>query len=245
MEVLDSRMDLQQWTFNCMEKFAETTIDNGERTRKEVRMEKSRSFKISSNPYKGKEVKMKMKGFRLTLALVICLPLMVFLSTSAFSASFDDLEVGAQAPDFTLKDLAEKEITLSEQKGTVGVIQFGSSTTEPFLQQLKAMNKVMKKYRKKAFYYTVYTAEQNYGWQAKDYFAKYERAKGLRFQYGVQSGSRMVGKILVDDVDEAVYKAYGSVPAGVFIVDGEGNVVYKAKVVDPSAVKKAMSKLVK
>jgi len=217
----------------------------GKRTRKEVRMEKSRSLKISSNPYKGKEVKVKMKGFRLTLALVICLPLMVFLSTSAFSASFDDLEVGAQAPDFTLKDLAEKEITLSEQKGTVGVIQFGSSTTEPFLQQLKAMNKVMKKYRKKAFYYTIYTAEQNYDWQAKDYFEKYERAKGLRFQYGVQSGSRMVGKILVDEVDESVYKAYGSVSAGVFIVDGEGNIVYKAKVVDPSAVKKAMSKLVK
>ena len=208
-------------------------------------MEKSRIIKISSNLYKGKEVKSKMRAFRLSLALVFCLPFMVFLSTSAFSASFSDIEVGEQAPDFTLKNLAEKEISLSDQKGKVGVIQFGSSTTEPFLQQLKEMNKVMKKYRKKAFYYTIYTAEQGYSWQANDYFAKYQRAKGLRFQFGVQSGSRMVTKILVDDMDEAVYKAYGSVPAGVFIVDGDGNIAYKAKAVDPKAVKKALSKLIK
>ncbi|MDB4444279.1 peroxiredoxin family protein, partial [bacterium] len=167
-----------------------------------------------------------MTGFRRYLALIICSLLVVFFTPWAFSADFDDIEVGEPAPDFTLKNLAEKEYTLSDLTGKVTVIQFGSSTTEPFLTTVKEMNKVMKKYRRKLNYFTIYTAEQGFDWQAKDYFEKYERAKGLRFQFGVQSGQRMVSKILVDDVDQAVFKAYGSIPAGVFIIDEEGNLVY-------------------
>jgi peroxiredoxin len=184
-----------------------------------------------------------MKEFKLLLSLVLCLLFLVFSSSIAFSAEFDELEVGDTAPDFTLKDLAEKEHTLSALDGKVAVIQFGSSTTIPYLEEVMPMNKVIKTYRKKVVFYTVYTKEQKYDWQASDYFEKYERAKGLRFQYGVQSGKRMSSKILVDDVDEAVFTAYGSVPAGIFIVDADGNLAYKAKMVKANNVEKALKKL--
>jgi peroxiredoxin len=81
------------------------------------------------------------------------------------------------------------------------------------------------------------------GWQADDYFSKHERAKGLRFQVSAQSGQRMTAKILVDDMEETVYKTYGSVPAGVFIVDQDGNLAFKAKVVNTADVEKVLEEL--
>ena len=185
-----------------------------------------------------------MRGFKLFPVWGLCLLLVALASTPAFSDVFDDLEIGETAIDFTLRDLAEKEYTLSESEGDIVVIQFGSSTTVPFIKQIKPMNDLVKKYRRKGVtFLAVYTVEQMFDWQAEDYFAKYERAKGLRFQFGVQSGQRMSPKILVDDTDETVYKVYGSVPSGVFIVDKDGNLAYKAKVVKASDVEKTLEKL--
>ncbi|MDA2934734.1 peroxiredoxin family protein [Acidobacteria bacterium AH-259-D05] len=185
-----------------------------------------------------------MRGLRLPFALVLCLLLATFFSTLVFSDEFDDLEIGEMAPDFTLRDLAEKEYALSDLEGEIVVIQFGSSTTAPFVEQIKPMNELIKKYRRKGVtFVTVYTVEQEFNWQADDYFSKYERAKGLRFQFGVQSGQRMSAKILVDDLDETVYKAYGSVPAGVFIVDKDGTLALKARVVKTSDIERALGKM--
>lgn len=185
-----------------------------------------------------------MRRFRLPLTLALVTLLVAFGSTLAYSTDFDDLEIGEMAPDFILKDLAEKEYTLSDLEGEIVVVQFGSSTTIPYLEQIKPMNGLIKKYKRKGVtFLTVYTVEQRFNWQANTYFAKYERAKGLRFQYGVQAGQRMGAKILVDDMDEAVFVAYGSVPAGVFIVDQDGNLVFKAKTVKPDDIEKALKKL--
>jgi len=151
--------------------------------------------------------KSKMRPHRLPSGLLLCALLMVFSSVLAFSKEFDGLEIGAAPPDFTLKDLGDKQHTL------------------------------------KVTFLTVYTAEQNFGWQADDYFSKWERAKGLRFQVGVQSGQRMTAKVLVDDVEETVYKAYGSVPAGVFIVDTDGSLAFKARVLDVIEVETALEKM--
>ncbi len=178
------------------------------------------------------------------MLLVFYLPLVALFSSLAFSKEFEDLQVGQKAPDFTLKDLAEREYILSDLEDDIVVIQFGSSTTMDFLEQIEPMNGLIKKYRRKGVtFLTVYTTEQQFEWQAKDYFSKYQRAKGLRFQYSVQSGQRMGSKILVDDMKEAAYKAYGSVPAGVFIVDKEGNLSFKAQVVKTSDVEKALQKI--
>jgi peroxiredoxin len=183
-------------------------------------------------------VEMDLKKLALTVLVV------VFSSTLAYSDQFEDLEVGAVPPDFTLKDLADREYALSENQGEVVVIQFGSSTTLPYIEQMKPINGLIKKYRREPVtFLIVYTREQQFDWQAEDYFAKHERAKGLRYQFGIQSGQRMIGKVLVDDMEESVYKAYGAVPAGVFIVDTDGNLAYKSKVVKAGEVETILEKL--
>jgi peroxiredoxin len=187
--------------------------------------------------------KSKMKQHQLASGWVLGVLLVLFSSTSAFSKEFDNLEIGAVPPDFTLKDLGNKQQTLSDLKGEIVVLQFGSSTTLPFIEQIQPLLGLVKKYRRKVTFLTVYTSEQAFGWQANDYFSKWERAKGLRFQVGAQSGRRMTAKVLVDDMKETVYKAYGSVPAGVFIVDAEGSLAFKARVLDVSEVETALEKM--
>ena len=187
--------------------------------------------------------KSEVKIHRLASGWVLCALFLVFSSVLAFSKEFDSLEIGAVPPDFTLKDLGDKHQTLSDLKGKIVVLQFGSSTTLPFIEQIQPLLGLVKKYRRKVTFLTVYTSEQDFGWQANDYFSKWERAKGLRFQVGAQSGQRMTAKVLVDDMKETVYKAYGSVPAGVFIVDPEGSLAFKARVLDVNEVEKALEKM--
>ncbi len=183
-----------------------------------------------------------MRGHRLLFSWVLCVLLVAF-SSLAFSKEFDSLEIGTAPPDFTLKDLAEKEYTLSDLQGEIVVLQFGSSTTLPYVEQMKPLLGLVKKYRRKVTFLTVYTVEQDFGWQADNYFSKYERAKGLRFQVGVQSGQRMTMKVLVDDMDETVYKVYGSVPAGVFILDKNGALAFKARKFNVADLEKALEKM--
>ena len=90
-----------------------------------------------------------MRGFRIPLLLVFYLPLVAFFCSLAFSKEFEDLQVGQKAPDFTLKDLAEREYILSDLEDDIVVIQFGSSTTMDFLEQIEPMNGLIKKYRRK------------------------------------------------------------------------------------------------
>ncbi len=188
--------------------------------------------------------KFKVREHRLASGWVLGVLLVVFSSTSAFPKEFESLQIGATAPGFTLKDLAEKEYSLGDLKGEIVVLQFGSSTTTPYIEQIKPIIGLTKKYRRKGVtFLTVYTVEQGLGWQADDYFSKHERAKGLRFQVSAQSGQRMTAKILVDDMEETVYKTYGSVPAGVFIVDQDGNLAFKAKVVNTADVEKVLEEL--
>ena len=44
-------------------------------------------------------------------------------------------------------------------------------------------------------------------------------------------------------MEQTVYKIYGSVPAGVFIVDKDGNLAFKAKVVNAADVEEVLERL--
>lgn len=185
-----------------------------------------------------------MRQYKLRLQAVLCALLVAFFSGLAFADGFDDLAIGETAPDFTLRDLGDRRYTLSAQRGETVVLQFGSSTTRRYLDQIKPVNELIKKYgRQRVAFVTVYTIEQAGHWQAGDYFSKYQRADGLRFQFGTQSGQRMSSRILVDGMDEAVYKAYGSVPAGVFIVGGDGKLAFKAREATVADIEKTLTKV--
>lgn len=161
---------------------------------------------------------------------------------------FDDIKVGTPAPDFTLRDWssAQKEHTLSDLKGEkVVVLHFGSSTDWGYVKQIGPMSDLYKKFRRKGVaFFTIYGPEVNGKWQAKTDFDRLERAKGLRFAYGLQTHGRMLVPLLIDELDNRTSKAYGETPNSVFIVDKEGKIASKIANADAKAVEKALKKLV-
>ena len=187
---------------------------------------------------------MKMRQSRLRFKVALCALLVTLCSGLAFADQLDDLVIGETAPEVRLRGLGDRRYTLSDEGGQTVVIQFGSSTTLPYLEQIRPMNELIGEYRgERVTFLTVYTVEQAGDWQADEYFAKYQRADGLRFQYGTQSGQRMGSRILVDDMDETVHKAYGSVPTGVFIVDEDGALAFKARMATAADIEKALTKV--
>lgn len=188
-----------------------------------------------------------MKDGKRTAAVILAALFLAFAAGGATAGKFDDLQVGGSAPDFTLKDWTtmESEHTLGDYKGKkVLVLEFGSSSTWSFVDQLGAVEKLSKKFRNKGVeFFTIYTREMNGSWQPADYFEKLQRAKGLRFAYGLQTHVRVGRKVLIDDLKDTVFQTYGAVPNGVFIVDKEGRLAYKAKETKPAEIEKVLAKL--
>lgn len=186
-----------------------------------------------------------MKGLRMAVVAAVVL-LALGPAGPLGAANFDDLKVGGPVPDFNLKDWStmEREHKLSDYKGKVVVLEFGSSSTWSFVAQIKVVEKLEKNYRKKGVeFFTIYTREAEGAWQPADYFEKLQRAKGLRFAYGLQTHVQMRRKVLIDDLQDTTFKAYGSTPNAVLIVDKEGNLAYKAKESKPAEIEKILAKL--
>ncbi len=157
-----------------------------------------------------------------------------------------DLQVGAAAPDFALKDwsTAQAEHGLSGLKGKVVVLQFGSSTAWEYVKSIEALENLHKKYKGKGVQlFTIYTREAGGQWQAASDFDRSERAKGLRFAYGLQTHKRMLVPVLIDDVQDSTFKAYGQGPSALFVIDKEGKIAFKSDKPNVAEVEKVLQKL--
>lgn len=166
----------------------------------------------------------------------LLLPILLFLSKgNLLAANFKDLKVGQTAPDFTLKDWSseQNEVNLGDFKGEkVVVLLFASSTSWPYVEQVVSLEDLVKRQDKdNVEFLTIYVREENPSWQPKDYFEREQRAKALRFQMGVQTHLRMKQKVLIDEMDDRVFKAYGEKHNSAFIIDRDGKIFFKTGVV--------------
>lgn len=178
--------------------------------------------------------------------MVLAAAAVLLLLGTALPSGAADLQVGAAAPDFVLKDwsTAQAEHSLSGLKGKVVVLQFGSSTAWEYVKGIDAMENLSKKYKgKEVQVFTVYTREAGGEWQATSDFDRSERAKGLRFAYGLQTHKRMLVPVLLDDLNDSTFKAYGQAPTALFVIDKEGKIAYKSEKPNPAEVEKVLQKL--
>ena len=171
----------------------------------------------------------------------------LFFLGLALPTAAADLAVGAAAADFALKDwsTAETEHTLSGLKGKIVVLQFGSSTAWEYVKNIEALENLQKKFKGKGVQaFTIYTREAAGNWQATSDFDRSERAKGLRFAYGLQTHKRMLVPVLIDDLQDSTFKAYGQAPEAVFVVDRDGKIAFKSAKPNAPEVEKALQKLI-
>jgi len=73
----------------------------------------------------------------------------VFLTAEASSPWGIDELMGKRAPDFTLKDLDDKIISLSSLKGNVVLINFWATWCPPCRAEMSSLNNLYKEYRNK------------------------------------------------------------------------------------------------
>jgi peroxiredoxin len=75
--------------------------------------------------------------------------LVVFLSFTPLYAS--DISPGQPAPEFTLKSLKDKNLSLKELRGQVVMINFWATWCGPCRQEIPALNTLYEKYRDTGF----------------------------------------------------------------------------------------------
>lgn len=188
---------------------------------------------------------MREKGIKVYFLL---LPILLFLSKDyLWAANFEVLKVGQTAPDFTLKDWSsmQNEVSLKDLRGEKAVVLlFVSSTSWPYVEQIVPLEKLIKSQDKdKVEFLTIYVKEEDPSWQPKDYFEREQRAKALRFQMGVQTHQRMRQKVLIDEMDDRVFKAYGEKHNSAFIIDRDGKIFFKTEVVIIADLEEQLRKL--
>jgi len=157
-------------------------------------------FIIFRRSREGRETK------NLKIGLVICIVLAIIVSSYAIAAHFTVDE----APDFTVTDTTGKEVTLSQFRGQVVLLDIMSTTCSGCEKAMKAMQDIHPEYGGQVQFISVSIAEEDSVEDMKNY--KEEKGGDWIFAY---------------DDDMEIYSAYSiqQIPR-IIIIDSEGRVTY-------------------
>ncbi len=172
-------------------------------------------------------------------------------------------EVRALAPDFTLKDIASKTVSLSEFRGKKSVmLEFGSYTCPVYRGRVKGMERLHERYKEKITIFVIYTIEAHPSGSSSPYAdrewvtSKNKRDHILLKQAQDYSGrKKLAGQciknlgvtipVLIDEMDNGVWSAYGRAPNCAFLIDIDGRVVEKQRWFNPQRMENAIISLLK
>ena len=149
----------------------------------------------------------------------------------------DKLQVGDEAPDFTLADPAGKsEFQLSAFRGKPVVLVFGSLTCKPFHRRVQDLEKLYDEYNDRVEFRFIYIREAHPGSilfvadDGKEKLQKIEQTDALEERAVHATLCTATLKInmpaLVDRADNAVNKTYAGWPIRLVIVDPEGKLAH-------------------
>jgi peroxiredoxin len=84
-----------------------------------------------------------------TLIIAISLPILFSYSSAAAGPWEINEIIGKEAPDFTLKDMADTDVALSSFKGKVIVVNFWATWCKPCKDEMPSLNKLYDTYKDK------------------------------------------------------------------------------------------------
>ncbi|MDQ7082775.1 MAG: TlpA disulfide reductase family protein [Aquificota bacterium] len=117
------------------------------------------------------------------------------------------LGVGKEAPDFRLKDLSGKEVSLSDFRGKVVLVNFWATWCPPCKEEIPIFQRVYKKYRDKGFEILAISSDSS-----PDPVKKFVKEYGLGFI------------VLYDDGSVAQKYGIQGLPTS-FLINREGKIV--------------------
>lgn len=159
--------------------------------------------------------------------------------------------VGSPAPEFSLRDLAGREIQLSSfKKKKPVVLVTGSYSCPIFRERLAGLERLYDRYRPQAAFFVLYTIEAHPKGAPSPYAdrewvtsenerdrillrqpSSYEERVSTATQCRVALGSDV--PILVDEMDDAVWTQYGSAPNAAYLIGSNGKVRVRQGWFDP------------
>lgn len=202
--------------------------------------------------------------------LVFCLSPIVLLLTGCFPhhagprlAHFEDEApaVGDPAPEFTLYDLDGNAVELSSLIGVKPIVlRFGSHSCPVYRYRRFSMEGVIEDYDDRVHFLTIYTREAH-PVDSKSPYAEGEwdfwlnRVLGVRVHEPATERERaelasasheklnLPELMVVDDMDNSTWEAYGSASSPAFVIDRDGKVALRQVWVIPKEIREVLDEL--
>ena len=172
---------------------------------------------------------------------------------------FGGPEVGQAAPTFRLKGLDGEKVDLAELVGQRPVVlEFGSITCNFFRRSHDEMEAFYDKYKDQAAFFTIYTLEAHPEEDPSPYrgswgfVMKANRKAGFNFLQpsGLVGRKRLAERarvaleskipILLDDMKNSVWQAYGHASNAVYLIDTGGTIKLRQARFDPKTFEPAL-----
>jgi glutathione peroxidase-family protein len=150
---------------------------------------------------------------------------------------FPGAKAGEIADNFTLRDQDGSEVSLEQYRGKWVVLETGSITCSMYVKNISGIKKLEAKYPDVEFL-LIYVREAHPGARLGPHETdqqKLEMAEKLREFYGEHR------KILVDNVDGDMHKAYGELPNMVYVINPDGKVIYRCNWAFPKYIDKVLA----
>lgn len=146
---------------------------------------------------------------------------------------------GHAAPDFQLQDLDGQVVALSSLRGRPVVIEFGSYTCPIFSDRVPDMERLAVQHPEAEF--LVIAIREAHPGEVTSAHRSLARKRQAARCLAMEEGLRR--RVLVDDLDGTVHRAYGGAWDPVYVLDALGRVVFRRAWNDPAEVGRVLEAL--
>ncbi len=151
----------------------------------------------------------------------------------------DGPRTGEMAPDFELTDLDGTTVRLSNLRGRPVVIEFGSYSCPIFSDRVPAMERLAREHPEVSFL-VIAIREAHPGERLRQHKTAAEKRSAAR-KLAIEEG---IGRrVLVDDLEGTVHRAYGGAWNPVCVLDADGKVIFRRAWNHPDEVAAALAAL--
>ena len=150
---------------------------------------------------------------------------------------FPGRKAGEVADNFTVKDQDGGEVSLEDYRGKWVVLETGSITCSMYVKNIPGIRKLQAKYPDVEFL-LIYVREAHPGARLGPHETdaqKMEMSKQLQTIYNDPR------KILVDNVDGDMHRAYGAIPNYTYVIDPDGKIIYRSDWAFPKKIDKVLA----
>jgi hypothetical protein len=144
---------------------------------------------------------------------------------------------GEIAPDFALMDLDNTAVRLSDLRGRPIVLEFGSYSCPIFCDRVPAMERLAREHPEVSFF-VIAIREAHPGERLRHHRTAGEKRSAAR-RLAIEEGIRR--RVLVDDLEGTVHRAYGGAWNPVYVLDADGRVVFRRAWNHPDDVATALA----